>query len=192
MQGTAAFIAPKIVEYHAEKGEPRLLNAPAGSYQTRDGWIAVTLVKEHHFERLCRAMERDDLLDDPRFQSFAARSDHSDTIRGIVGTMLKERTTEEWMHRFEENEVLASPIADFGGWLTDVQVEATGIAPHIEQPGMGAIPMPTIPGTAPGTAGTPPVSPGIGQHGREILVDLGLDDAAIDALVRDGAVTLKD
>ena len=137
-------------------------------------------------------MEREDLLEDPRFESFAARSDHSDTIRGIVGTMLKERTTEEWMRRFDENEVLASPIADFGDWLAESQVQATGIAPRIDQPGMGAIPMPTIPGTAPGATGTPPVSPGIGEHGREILFDLGLGEAQIDALVREGAVALKD
>lgn len=192
MQGTAAFLAPKIVEYHAEKGAPRLLNAPAGSYRTLDGWIAVTLVKEHHFERLCHAMEREDLLDDPRFQSFATRSDNSDVIREIVAAMLQEHPTDAWIRRFEENEVLASPINDFGDWLRDAQALATGIAPRIDQPGMGAIPMPTIPGTSPDTAARTPVSPGVGEHGRDILRDLGLDDAKIDALARDGAVALPD
>lgn len=192
MQSTAAFLAPKIVEYHAENGEPRLLNAPAGSYRTRDGWIAVTLVKEHHFERLCRAMEREDLPADPRFRSFATRSDHSDAIRDIVASALRERDTDEWMQRFEANEVLASPIADFGGWLRDPQVQATEIAPHIHQPGVGPIPMPTIPGTSPEAAATVPVSPGSGEHGRAILRDLGLDDAAIDRLAGNGTVTLKD
>lgn len=192
MQGTAAFLAPKIVEYHAEKGAPRLLNAPAGSYRTRDGWIAVTLVKEHHFERLCRAMEREDLLNDPRFQSFATRSDNSEAIREIVAAMLQEHPTGEWIRRFEENEVLASPINDFGDWLGDAQALATGIAPQIDQPGMGSIPMPTIPGTSPGSATAMPVSPGVGEHGRNILHDLGLDDAEIDTLARAGAVALKD
>jgi crotonobetainyl-CoA:carnitine CoA-transferase CaiB-like acyl-CoA transferase len=193
MQGTAAFLAPKIVEYHAEGGTPRLLNAPAGSYRTLDGWIAVTLVKEHHFERLCRAMEREDLLGDARFKSFATRSDNSDTIRDIVAEALSKRTTAEWIRRFEDCEVLASPISDFGDWLGDPHVMESLAAPQIDQPDMGPIPMPTIPGTTPsGTPGECPVSPSIGQHGRAILREMGLDDDTIAGLARDGAVALKD
>jgi crotonobetainyl-CoA:carnitine CoA-transferase CaiB-like acyl-CoA transferase len=51
--------------------------------------------------------------------------------------------------------------------------------------------MPTIPGTSPEAAETVPVSPGSGEHGRAILRDLGLDDAEIDRLAGNGAVTLK-
>jgi len=189
MQSTAAFLAPKIVEYHAEQGEPRLLNAPAGTYRTKDGWIAVTLVKEHHFEKLCQAMAREDILADRRFRTFASRSDHSDAIRDLVAAALVERTTAEWVARFAENEVLASAVADFGDWLADPQVAETASAPVADQPGMGTIPIPAIPGTDPAGA---PVSPAVGQHGRAILGELGLDDDAIAALVRDGAVSLND
>jgi crotonobetainyl-CoA:carnitine CoA-transferase CaiB-like acyl-CoA transferase len=188
MQSTAAFLAPKIVEYHAEKGEPRLLNAPAGSYRTKDGWVAVTLVKEHHFEKLCQAMAREDILEDPRFRSFESRSAHCDAIREIVADVLVGRTTEEWLARFAEFEVLASAIADFGDWLADPQAAETAAAPIVAQPGMGPVPIPAIPGTEPAGA---PVSPAIGEHGRDILGELGLDDDAVAALVRDGAVTLN-
>jgi len=193
MQGTAAFLAPKIVEYHAEGGTPRLLNAPAGSYRTLDGWVAVTLVKEHHFERLCRAMEREDLPGDPRFQSFATRSDNSDAIRDIVAEALGKRTTAEWIRRFEDCEVLASPISDFGDWLGDPHIVETTAAPRIDQPDMGPIPMPTIPGTTPPAAPDEcPVSPSIGQHGRTILREIGLDNETIAGLARNGVVALKD
>ena len=37
-----------------------------------------------------------------------------------------------------------------------------------------------------------PASPGVGQHGREILGELGFDAAMVEGLVRDGAVTLPD
>ncbi len=187
MQGTAAFLAPKIVEYHAEHGNPRVLNAPAGSYRTKDGWIAITLVKEHHFERLCRAMERPDILDDPRFKSFETRSHHADAIRDLVAEVIPGRTTADWIARFAEFEVLASAIADFGDWLADPQVAETQAAPLVDQPGMGTVHIPAIPGTDPEGS---PVSPSVGQHGRAILGELGLDDAAIAGLVRDGAVKL--
>jgi crotonobetainyl-CoA:carnitine CoA-transferase CaiB-like acyl-CoA transferase len=189
MQGTAAFMAPKIVEYHAEKGNPRVLNAPAGSYRTKDGWIAITLVKEHHFERLCRAMERDDILADPRFKTFETRGRHSEALRALVAEIMPRRTTADWLGRCAEFEVLASAIADFGDWLADPQVAETHAAPLVDQPGMGSVPIPAIPGTDPEGA---PVAPAVGEHGRAILAELGLDEAAVAALVRDGAVRLGD
>ena len=187
MQGTAAFLAPKIVEFHTEAGTPRVLNAPAGSYRTEDGWIAITLVKEHHFEKLCRAMGREELASDPRFRTFASRGEHCDAIRDIVAAALAEETTAEWARRFAEHEVLASAIADFGDWLADPQVAETGAAPTVDQPGMGSVPIPAIPGTDPEGS---PAAPSVGQHGREILAELGYDAAAIDDLVDSGAVTL--
>ena len=38
-----------------------MLNVPAGSYQTTDGWMMVTLVNEPQYKRLCAAIGRDDL-----------------------------------------------------------------------------------------------------------------------------------
>ena len=187
MQGTAAFLAPKIVEFHAEAGNPRVLNAPAGSYRTADGWIAVTLVKEHHFEKLCRAIGREDLAGDPRFRSFETRGAHGDAIRDIVAAALAARTTADWVRRFSEHEVLASPIADFGDWLADPQVAETRAAPVVDQPGMGSVPIPVIPGTDPSYSAP---APAVGQHGREILAELGFDAAAMEDLVRAGAVAL--
>lgn len=187
MQGTAAFLAPKIVEYHAENGTPRVLNAPAGSFRTSDGWIAITLVKEHHFERLCRALEREDLLRDPRFRSFESRGENGEAIRDAVTEAIAARPTAEWLRRFAEHEVLASAIADFGGWLADPQVAETRAAPRVDQPGMGSVPIPAIPGTDPEGSR---IAPAVGQHGREILAELGLGEDAVATLVRDGAVAL--
>lgn len=191
MQSTAAFVAPKVVEYHAEDGAPRLLNAPAGSYRTKDGWLAVTLVKEHHFEKLCHAIGQADLTDDPRFANFDTRAEHIDLLKGIIGEALLGKTTDEWVARLTEHEVLCSPIADFGDWLADPQAVATHAAPVVDQPGMGQIPIPAIPGTDPDTdVETQPVAPSIGEHGRDILSEFGFDDDRITGLVRDGAVSL--
>jgi crotonobetainyl-CoA:carnitine CoA-transferase CaiB-like acyl-CoA transferase len=83
--------------------------------------------------------------------------------------------------------VLASAIADFGDWLADPQAAETRAAPPVDQPGMGRVPVPTIPGTDPEGS---PVAPAAGQHGREILAELGLDADAVARLVRGGAVKL--
>ncbi|MCG8543020.1 MAG: CoA transferase [Alphaproteobacteria bacterium] len=189
MQGTAAFLAPKIVEHHLEHGEPRSLNAPAGSYRTRDGWIAVTLVKEDHFARICRAMGREELIDDPRFVDFAARGKNEAELRTLVGDALSKATTESWVERFTRHEVLCNAINGFDDWLADPQVVASTAAPMLNQPGMGPTPVPTIPGTDPAEGGPDaPAAPAVGEHGRQILEELGFDNDSIEGLIRDRVV----
>src|SRR3546814_1729185 len=97
MQSAAAYLAPKIVEHHLEGGAPRLLNAPAGSYRTKDGWLAVTLVKEEHFRRICRALGREDIADDPRFADFPSRAENMVALRPLLEDLLlrsEEHTSE--------------------------------------------------------------------------------------------------
>ena len=55
MHATGAFMAMKLIEERLEGGPAPKLNAPAGSYRTSDGWIAITLTKEAHFPAICNA-----------------------------------------------------------------------------------------------------------------------------------------
>src|SRR3978361_241847 len=79
-QATAALLGHKVAEHVLEGGTPRALNVPAGSYQTSDGWLMVTLVNESQYKRLCATIERDDLASDPRFGDFARRADAADAL----------------------------------------------------------------------------------------------------------------
>src|SRR3954451_6169337 len=79
-QSTAALLGHKAAEYVLESGAPRALNVPAGTYQTQDGWMMVTLVNEAQYRRLCAAIGRDDLASDPRFADFARRADSAETL----------------------------------------------------------------------------------------------------------------
>ena len=79
-QSTAALLGHKVAEYVLEGGSPRALNVPAGSYQTTDGWLMVTLVNEPQYKRLCAAIGREDLATDPRFSDFARRADSADAL----------------------------------------------------------------------------------------------------------------
>ena len=64
----------------------RLANsAPLDNYPTADGkYVCIVAGSDANFSRLCKAMDRPDLLDDPRFTKLADRAAHSDEINGIV------------------------------------------------------------------------------------------------------------
>ena len=64
----------------------RLANsAPLDNYPTADGkYVCIVAGSDANFARLCKAMDRPDLLDDPRFAKLADRAAHGDEINGIV------------------------------------------------------------------------------------------------------------
>jgi crotonobetainyl-CoA:carnitine CoA-transferase CaiB-like acyl-CoA transferase len=182
----AAVQAPKVAEYALEGGQPQLLNSPAGTYRTADGWIAITLTTESHYRKLCAAVGAPELAEDPRFASFADRAANHDALVEALSGRFVTRTTDAWRAGLLANDVLAERILSHGDWLADEQTRATGAAPAVEVPGVGAVPVPLIPGRA-GHRGLPPEP---GADARGVLSEAGYDAAAIAALAACGAVVL--
>jgi crotonobetainyl-CoA:carnitine CoA-transferase CaiB-like acyl-CoA transferase len=193
MQAAAALMAPKLIDFTILGEAPKLANAPAGTYDTADGRIAVTLVKEEHFRRLAKLLGYPEWLDDPRFGSYEDRADHMDILGPAVGRALATRTTDEWLAIFAEADVLSDRVNDFGAWLADPHVQATAAARTVDHPGVGDIYLTEVPGAPAITDDLPNrIAPGIGEHGHEVLTGLGYDSADIEALVAAGAVIIPE
>jgi crotonobetainyl-CoA:carnitine CoA-transferase CaiB-like acyl-CoA transferase len=171
IQAAAAILGPKVLETAFLGQPPQAINPPAGSYRTRDGWIAVTLVREQQFHALAREIGEPDLPQDPRFASFASRSQNLAPLLEIIAARLAERTTEKWVARLTGAGVLASRINEFSDWLADPQVAAADAAPELE----------VVPGTSlpvPRNPGQPALDrpcPGLGEHTEAVLREFGLD-----------------
>lgn len=190
MQAAAALQTHRIVEYSATQKMPEALNPPAGSFPTKDGWIAVTLVTEEQWRRICAAIGLETLAADPRFATFADRRVNIATLMPLLDARFRERTTAKWIEVLKPADVLSSPVNDYGGWLTDAQVKATDAAPRVVLQGPGApvggspVDMPRTPGR---TVFDAP-APQLGQHSREVLAELGFSNDEIAALIAQGAV----
>ena len=68
---------------------PRMGNSlrefvPYGAYETADGWLAVVVVADHHWERLCRVIGRPELADDERFATAGARREHREAVEDLL------------------------------------------------------------------------------------------------------------
>ncbi len=190
-QCAAAILGHKLTEHILEGGAPRALNVPTGAYQTGDGWIMIALVKEEQFARLAGALGRPDLAADPRFADFAARARHAAPLGEILGAIFPTDTTAGWLARMRAADILADRVNSFDDWLTDPHVVATGGAIAVDQPGMGQFRTPRTPGiSVEADAGLMP-APDIGEHGREILAELGINTTAIERLVAEGVLRLS-
>jgi crotonobetainyl-CoA:carnitine CoA-transferase CaiB-like acyl-CoA transferase len=187
-QSTAALLGHKVAEYILEGGAPRALNVPAGSYQTSDGWMMVTLVNEPQYKRLCGAIEREDLANDPRFADFAKRADTADALIPQLREIFLKQPTEAWLTRLHAADIIAERILNPGEWLRNVHVEATKAAVRQDTPGVGAVYSPRTPGIASLSEDKLRPAPDVGQDSFAVLMEAGFDRAAIDELIKAGAV----
>ena len=185
---TSALLGHKVAEHLLEGGAPRALNVPAGSYQTSDGWMMVTLVNEPQYKRLCAAIEREDLANDPRFADFAARADHADTLISQLREVFATQPTDVWLSRLHAADLIAERILNPGEWLRNPHVEVTKAAVCQDTPGVGPVYTPRTPGIASLSEDNLRPSPDIGQDSYEVLLQAGFDRGAIDELVKTGAV----
>jgi crotonobetainyl-CoA:carnitine CoA-transferase CaiB-like acyl-CoA transferase len=187
-QSTAALLGHKVAEHILEGGAPRALNVPAGSYQTTDGWMMVTLVNEPQYKRLCAAIEREDLASDPRFADFASRADAADTLISQLREVFLTRPTEAWLSKLHAADIIAERILNPGEWLHNPHVEATKASVCQDTPGVGPVYTPRTPGIASLSEDGLCPAPDIGQDSVAILTEAGLDRDTIDQLIKAGAV----
>jgi crotonobetainyl-CoA:carnitine CoA-transferase CaiB-like acyl-CoA transferase len=183
MQTTAAVLAPNILEHYLVGGPPRLPNVPGGVFPTKDGWVLVTLLQEEKYKEICRVLGVPELATDPRFDSFDSRATNKDILLPLLREAYRKETTAVWVERMKAVDVLCSPVQSPLDWLDDPHVQAVNAAPMITQPGVGTVPVPSIPGAAPCREGDPLYRlPEVGEHTREVLEGMGLSAQDIDAL----------
>jgi len=185
MQGSAAFLMPKIIESALEGDTPRALNAPAGSYQTADGWMVITLSKEAHFHGLCHGIGRAELIDDPRFTGFERRADHRDGLVALIQEVLMARKTQDWIEILGQHDVLCNRVNTVGEWIRDPHVATVQGFRPVDVPGMGFVPLAQIPGGL-GRQLDGDRWAEIGEHSAEILGEFGFNAQEIQGIL--GAV----
>jgi len=115
--------------------------APYEAYRTADGSIVVVGTGgDNAWERLCRAIGREDLLADPRFADNALRVAAAEPLREEIESVLTARTTAEWEKVLGAAGVVCAPVQRLGEVLASAQVAALGIVGTQEHPVAGAIP----------------------------------------------------
>ncbi|MEC8674482.1 MAG: CoA transferase [Pseudomonadota bacterium] len=186
-QAMAHFQGVKFAEYKIEDGAPSAFNEPAGNYLAADGWIVITLVKEESFAAICAALDMPELASDPRFDSFKTRGENKTALRQLIADKIAGQTVDTWLEVFGRHGVMCNKLNDYSDWLADEHVRATGAVEYFDQPGLGEVPYPAVPGgmTRPATW-----APTQGAGGAAALAAFGVSESEMADLVASGAITL--
>jgi crotonobetainyl-CoA:carnitine CoA-transferase CaiB-like acyl-CoA transferase len=134
-----------------------------------------------------KATGRDDLRNDPKFATFAARAVNIDVVYAELARILQTRTTAEWTELLDKADVPVLPMHDLESILQDPHLVATNFFPVVDHPTEGRIRDMKVSATWSQTAAEPTrLAPRLNEHGAEILREAGFSAAEIAAMVRDG------
>jgi crotonobetainyl-CoA:carnitine CoA-transferase CaiB-like acyl-CoA transferase len=153
----------------------RLANsAPLDNYPTADGkYVCIVAGSDANFRRLCDAMDRPDLVSDPKWATLAQRAARADEINGIVADWTSARTASEIETRCIAHDVPVGPAYSAADIASDVHMAARGDLVTVDDPVVGPIrqqaPFPRLDGQLPSA---PAGAPTLGQHNEEVWCGL--------------------
>jgi crotonobetainyl-CoA:carnitine CoA-transferase CaiB-like acyl-CoA transferase len=195
LEGQVSWMTYHAVSYFASGRVPKRMGsahgsvAPYGAFATRNGFLVVAVVNDGLFRRFCQVIRRDELPDDPRFQTNPLRCDNRDALQAEIETALVSQDAETWARRMDEAGVPCSPVNSLDSVLNLPQVLHREMVVDVEHPEIPNLRMPGIPiklSETPGAVRLPP--PLLGQHTEEILAGLGHNSDDMNTLRAQGVI----
>ncbi|NND80433.1 MAG: CoA transferase [Maribacter sp.] len=175
-----AFTRPESKIGHPGNG------APFGMYQTSDGYLTIAMSP---WPKLVEALGDESLMDynDPQMLF-----DDRDKIHGIIEAITITKSTEEWLGIMLGLDLWVAQVNDQKDVENDPQVIHNNTFVEVEHPKAGKVKVTNVPFTmseTPGQIKRP--SPMIGEHGADILEEIGYNKDAIERLVKENIISIE-
>jgi crotonobetainyl-CoA:carnitine CoA-transferase CaiB-like acyl-CoA transferase len=158
------------------------------AFETRDGHVVGIAAQDDQFRALCRALDREDVIDDERYATIMVRFANSDEWHHFLETELRKWSTDAFISRARQFGAPFAPVLDVEGFLADEQVLHNGtiVTEDVEGAGPTRFLRPAVRFERT-PAGIHRHPPRLGEHTDEILAELGYDSARREALRESGA-----
>ncbi|GLQ08029.1 CaiB/BaiF CoA transferase family protein [Sneathiella chinensis] len=158
----------KLFEVCVEGESVAKLNVPSGIYECDSGNVAIALATEEHYARLVKALDAPELIEAPKFATFADRADHADELRSRIGEILARQTNQYWEETLGKAGIIVNAINSLQDVVEDKQFAEGGALHPVEHPGVGTFMVPVMPLRDI----TLPPAPELGQDTEAVLREL--------------------
>jgi len=160
--------------------------APFGMYQTSDGYLTIAMSP---WPKLVEALGDDSLM---QYNNPQVLFDDRDKIHGIIEAITVTKTTEEWLDIMLALDLWVAKVNDQKDVENDPQVIHNNTFVEVEHPKAGKVKVTNVPFTmseTPGQIRRP--SPMIGEHGKEILSELGYNKEEIESFISENIISIE-
>lgn len=196
MNGMTAFLGSRATS-SIIKGEPypRLGSehtdyAPYKCFRTSDSYLVLAVGTDRDWARYCAAIDREDLLEDERFNPLEARLANKDELYDILDPAMAQRSTDEWLEILEEHGIPCGPVYNTLEIWEDQYAEDEHLLEDLTNEDLdGTLPVIRYPVNFEGAdslADSGP--PQLGGQTDEYLSALGYSETEIEQLREDGVI----
>jgi formyl-CoA transferase len=147
--------------------------APYAAFRARDRHLALAAANQDQWAKLCRAIDRRELQDDPRFTTNADRMAHLDELTAELNSVFAGRDAADWIALLTEVGLPCAPINTVPEAFSMPQAAARDMVLEVMHPTAGKVRLAGFPykfSATPAQVHRPP--PVLGEHGEEVLVGL--------------------
>ena len=166
------------------------LTAPRNSYRCRDGqFVALSASMQSMYERLMRTIGRPELIEDNRFLTNADRVQNNDQLDRIIAQFIESHDQYDVLQIFRDAGVTVGPVHDTLGMLNDPLVKENKVMVRLPDEDIDSVVMHNVAARlseTPGLIRSP--APTLGEHNSEILGDIGIDEAELSTLGKQGVI----
>lgn len=179
LDGQIAILENAIARYVVEGDPPQPLGArhpsitPFQAVEAKDGWFVIAAGNDNLWAKLCEAIGREDLIEDPRFETNDLRTKNSEELTEILESELAEKTVDEWVEIIDSHGVPTSPINTVDKLFDYPQVQARNMLVDLEgyEEDMVISGNPIKMTNLPGEDSKPP-APKLGEHTEEVIEEV--------------------
>ena len=191
MEGTLPeYDKASVVRKPSGTGLPNV--APSNIYPTKDGtYVVIAANIDPMYRRLCTAMDKPELADDPRFVDHKARGENAEVLDGLIGAWSSTMTAAELTQHLDDHGVVVGPINSIADLVEDPHFQAREMFLTVKDDFFGDF---KVPGFAPRLTETESSvawlgPPEVGAHNAEIYGDLlGMNEQELETLAADGII----
>ena len=162
-------------------------------YRTKDGYLALLPYSNAHWKRFFELAGEPQIMDDPRFSTFAARQQHFRAVWDEIERQVARKSNAEWLRLLTPEDVPFSVVNDIEDLPHDPHLEAVNFWHLMEHPTEGTLRIPRNPLQL--SASPPEITrlpPNLGEHSAEVLQECGYDTANIEQLTAPGGACTPD
>jgi crotonobetainyl-CoA:carnitine CoA-transferase CaiB-like acyl-CoA transferase len=184
---SGAYFASGEIPQPVGSGHPVIV--PYQAFKAKDVYINIAVGNDQLWQKFCKTVGLEKVMDDPRFATNAKRVENREEIVKIVGDLVATKNGEEWLKILTDAGIPCGPIYTVDKIFADPQILHRQMLKELDHPKAGRIKVTGIPvklSDTPGEVKTAP--PVLGQHTQEILTELGYSGQDIKKLRQEKVV----